>query len=117
MNVECSMLVFLLLFPEGPSTQYSRTLAPKTIPLMVFGTRVLQHWVLGPSGIGLGLEDDLVPTLCSLQQEEPSCSGLYPWSCTPGVAASFSKNSLGDLDLESRATRTAALRYGDTNPA
>ena len=37
-------------FPEGPSTQYSRTLVPKTIPLMVFGTRVLKYWVLGASG-------------------------------------------------------------------
>ena len=38
------------LFPEGPSTQYLRSLVPKTIPLMVFGTRVLKYWVLGPSG-------------------------------------------------------------------
>ena len=37
-------------FPEGPSTQYLRTLVPKTIPSMVFGTRVLKYWVLGPSG-------------------------------------------------------------------
>ena len=37
-------------FPEGPSTQYLRTLVPKTIALMVFGTRVLKYWVLGPSG-------------------------------------------------------------------
>ena len=37
--------------PEGPSTQYSRTLGPKTIPLMAFGTKVLKYWVLGPSGI------------------------------------------------------------------
>ena len=36
--------------PEGPSTQYLRSLIPKAIPLMVFGTRVLQYWVLGPSG-------------------------------------------------------------------
>ena len=35
---------------EGPSTQYFRVLVPKTIPLMVFGTRVLKFWVLGPSG-------------------------------------------------------------------
>ena len=36
--------------PEGPSTQYLRTLVPKTIPLVVFGTRVLKYWLLGPSG-------------------------------------------------------------------
>ena len=38
-------------YPEGPSTQYLRTLVPKTIPLMVFATRVLKYWVLGPSGL------------------------------------------------------------------
>ena len=37
---------------EGPSTQHLRTLVPKTIPLMVFGTRVLKFWELGPSGNG-----------------------------------------------------------------
>ena len=37
-------------FPEGPSTQYLRTLAPKAIKGMVFGTIVLKYWVLGPSG-------------------------------------------------------------------
>ena len=35
---------------EGPSTQYSRTLVPKASKGMVFGTRVLKYWVLGPSG-------------------------------------------------------------------
>ena len=30
-------------FPEGPSTQYSRTLVPKTIKRMVFGTRILKY--------------------------------------------------------------------------
>ena len=33
--------------PEGPSTQYLRTLVPKTIPPMAFGIRVLRYWVLG----------------------------------------------------------------------
>ena len=28
--------------PEGPSTQYLRTLVPRTISLMAFGTRVLE---------------------------------------------------------------------------
>ena len=37
--------------PEGPSTQYLRTLVPKAIKGMVFGTRVLKYWVLGPSGV------------------------------------------------------------------
>ena len=35
--------------PEGPNTQYSRTLVPNTIKGMVLGTRVLNYWVLGPS--------------------------------------------------------------------
>ena len=35
--------------PNQTSTQYLRTLVPQTIPLMVFGTRVLKYWVLGPS--------------------------------------------------------------------
>ena len=39
------------LFPEGPSTQYWRTLVPNAIPLMAFGTRVLKRWLLGLSGI------------------------------------------------------------------
>ena len=41
-----------LQFPEGPSSQYLRSLVSKTIPLMVFGTGNLKYWVLGPSGIG-----------------------------------------------------------------
>ena len=32
--------------PEVPSTQYFRTLVPKTIPLMVFGTQILGTWTL-----------------------------------------------------------------------
>ena len=35
---------------EGPSTQYLRSLVPNTIKGMVFATRVLKYWVLGPSG-------------------------------------------------------------------
>ena len=42
----------LVHYPEGPSTQYLRTLVPKAINGMVFGTRVLNYWVLGPSGLG-----------------------------------------------------------------
>ena len=37
--------------PEGPSTQYLRTMVPNTIKRMAFGTRVLKYWLLGPSGI------------------------------------------------------------------
>ena len=42
---------------EGPSTQYVyvRTLVPNTIKTMVFGTRDLNYWVLGPSGPSFAL--------------------------------------------------------------
>ena len=40
-----------LLIPEDRSTQYLRTLAPKAMKSLVFGTRVLKHWVLDPLGI------------------------------------------------------------------
>ena len=36
--------------PEGPRTQCLRTLLPNTIPLMGFGTRDLDYWVLELSG-------------------------------------------------------------------
>ena len=36
--------------PEGPSTQCFRTLVPKSIQGMVFGTRRIKSWVLGASG-------------------------------------------------------------------
>ena len=42
--------------PEGPSTLCLRTLVPKTIPLMTFGTRALKCWVLGPSGTGISTD-------------------------------------------------------------
>ena len=41
----------LLCNPQGPSTQYLRTLIPKAIKGRVFGTRVLKRWVLGPSAL------------------------------------------------------------------
>ena len=45
-----------LTCPAGPSTQYLRLLVPKTIPFMVFGTRVLKHWVPGLSGLYVPLQ-------------------------------------------------------------
>ena len=47
-------MIVVLHLPEGPSTQYLRALAPKTIPLKVSGTRVLEYWVLGLSGPYIG---------------------------------------------------------------
>ena len=61
--------------PGGPSTQYLRTLVPKTtksmvfgmVPKtsksMVFGTRDLEYRVLGPSGNGSG----------------SGCARTFPW--------------------------------------
>ena len=34
----------MFLNPEGPSTQYLRSLVPKTIPLMAFGIKILKYW-------------------------------------------------------------------------
>ena len=36
---------YLLISPEGPSTQYLRILVPNTIKGMVFGASNLKHWV------------------------------------------------------------------------
>ena len=55
-------------FPEGPSTQYFRFLVPKTIFFMVFGTRVLKYWVLGPSGFAHGAFET-----ASTHPRQPSC--------------------------------------------
>ena len=38
-------------YPVGPSTQCLRFLAPKTIPVIVYATRDLKYWILGPSGL------------------------------------------------------------------
>ena len=38
-------------YQKGPSTQYLRTLVPKAMKGMAFGTRVLKYWVLGPFGL------------------------------------------------------------------
>ena len=38
---------------HGPSTQHLRTLVPKTIKGIVFGSRNLEYWVIGPSGTSL----------------------------------------------------------------
>ena len=41
------------LEPTGSKYQDLRILVPKTIPLMVFRTRVIKYWVLGPAGRGI----------------------------------------------------------------
>ena len=42
--------ITLSAVPQRVQVPFLRTLVPKTIPSMAFGTRVLQWWVLGPSG-------------------------------------------------------------------
>ena len=39
-------------FPEGPSTQYLRSLVQKTIKGMALGTKVHKYWYLYRLGIG-----------------------------------------------------------------
>ena len=41
------------IHPKGPYTAHLRTLAPKTIPGMIFGTSVLDWAVNGPLGTGV----------------------------------------------------------------
>ena len=54
--------------PKGPRTQYLRTLVPKIIKCMVFGTRDLKYWVLGRSGIGIA--PDTVKLISSAMQKQ-----------------------------------------------
>ena len=45
-------------YREGPSTQHLRPLDPKTIEGVVFGTRSLKYWILGPSGLDASLSKE-----------------------------------------------------------
>ena len=45
-------------YPKGPYTAHLRTLVPKTIPGMVFGTRVLKWAVHGPVATDPGFFPD-----------------------------------------------------------
>ena len=67
-----SPAIYMLTVPEGPSTQHLRTLVPNTMSLMMaFGTRVLKHWALGPSGSGFHTKPR--PTIRSWRPSEPRC--------------------------------------------
>ena len=44
-------LLVLLVYPQGSSTQYLRTLVPKAVKGMVFRTRFLKYLVLGAFGL------------------------------------------------------------------
>ena len=78
--------------PERPSIPYLRLLVPKTIPLMVFGTRVLDFWVLGPSGKKTRHAHDVTRLLCC-----PSvASGT--WQTTANCEADMgASNKLGTV--------------------
>ena len=73
-----------LTLPEGPSTQYLRTLVPKAILLMVFGTKVLKYWVLGP----LGSKSTDSPVITWLVLLRGLINGLQPQLCNHSCAAS-----------------------------
>ena len=62
-------------YPKGPSpsTQYLRTLAPKTPKSMVLGTRDLKYWVLGPSGMALLTRDCTRVEVATASTGGPGC--------------------------------------------
>ena len=66
-----------VLFPKGPYTAHVRTLVPKTIPGMAFGTRLLKWAVYGPFGVLLIL----------LKPREQIRLELLPLLCRGGVGA------------------------------
>ena len=47
----CMHACMYVCIPEGPSTQYLRTVVPNTMQGMVFGIRDLKYCVLGPLGM------------------------------------------------------------------
>ena len=59
------------LYPEGPSTQYLMPLVPKTIPLMVFGIKIIEYCLLGPSGPSFNSHNS--------RRCKPTCSGRSRW--------------------------------------
>ena len=67
-------------FPENPSTQSLRSLVLKTIPQMVFWTRILKYWVLGPSGNVLATLKAQVASLPACSQVASKVSLMQAWS-------------------------------------
>ena len=77
--------------PEGPSSQYFKTLVPNNIKGMVFGTRVLKYWVLMLFGTRVLKYWLLGPSGCLLipegQNREAVCQALdgeSPWASQEG---------------------------------
>ena len=68
-----------MMNPAGPRTHCLRTPVPNTIPLMVFGTRVLKYWVLGPSGEAFRAGVRRVTSLC------------HPWIRWPASPVIFQR--------------------------
>ena len=66
----------------GASTQYLRTLVPKTRPLVVFGSRDLKYWVLGPSGLEMILDWRLLG--CQRAPGSPQTRGQSAKMMLPG---------------------------------
>ena len=71
----CYVPVFLVhYYPKGPYTAHLRTLVPRTIPGIVFGTRVLIWAVYGPCGLFVFVSESpsLAPPALSDKCLEPS---------------------------------------------
>ena len=98
--------------PKLPSTQYSRPLAPKTISLVVFGTRVLKYWVLGPSGL-VGLPPSELLRLCDRQANMVVQSRLTRRMPRPSGARLPRTISAKACHLIDRKTGRAPDPYGE----
>ena len=88
-------------FPKGPSTQYLRSLVPNTIKSMVFGTRNLKYWVLGPSGLHRGsFKDTILKPRTSTSTEKQILKGCW---VQEGLGDSLRPSFRITLDAKGRA--------------
>ena len=83
----------MLLQPEGPNTQYLRSLVPNTVKGMASGTRGLKYWVLGPSRTG------------KLEWVTRSCGPELPFVATPRVPVPSQPHVLAVLRPAPGATK------------
>ena len=74
--------------PEGPSTQYLRILVLNTTESMVFGTKDLKYWLLGPSEKVMmsTSRDSVLWVVWTLMDGPVSATGIVPKApCTEMV--------------------------------
>ena len=94
-------------YPEGPRTHYSKILVPKPIRRMVFGTRVLKYWVLGPSGALWYTRVARSTRQADIHQATKSCSSASvaalphqsPLQPPPGSATSGARYLIYDVQV------------------